>query len=158
MFNSDLRGFLYPLDPVRRQRQWQLERSIAKLGELRRQLVECISKRDSLAQGLEAQAARTAELWRTWPDPSTYSRFLSYLAVLQGRAQHADLAVAQLKVQVENAVQDCVRHQRRAELLERHRTNAAQFYASEEARRSASEADQDWSARRHLGTSGSVRL
>jgi hypothetical protein len=155
MAGADLRGFAYALEPVRRQRQWQFDAALARLGELRRQIAEWDVERERLRQECVAQAARAAQLWTLRVDPTAQARLLGYLAALQQRQVDAEREIAALNESVEIARQECAAQQQKLEVLDQHRSDTLKAFATEQHRKSGTQADQEWSARdshRSFGT------
>lgn len=147
MADADLRAFAYTLEPVRRQRQWQLDTAFARLGKLRGQVSECDAERGRLHQECLTQAALAARVWTTCADPAAQTGLLGYLAALQNRRADIERSLATLKERVEQARQACALQQQKLETLEQHRTKELKAFADQQHRKLAVQADQEWVAR-----------
>ena len=145
--SADLRGFAYALEPVRKHRQWQLDASIARLGDLRRELAECDARRDALQSECAAQAQGAGNLWGHRRDPATHGLLLGHLVALLQRKAQAERQAEALTHQINRQREQCAQLQRKLELLDQHRADAVQAYVLDQHRKSAAQADRDWSAR-----------
>lgn len=154
MAGADLRGFAYALEPLRQQRQWQLDAALARLGELRRQIGEWEAQRDALHQECQTQAARAARVWTARADPTAQRRLLGYLAALQQRHADAEREIAALGELAEQARRECATQQQKLEVLDQHRAETLKGYTVEQHRKSGVQADQDWAARQSHQSSG----
>lgn len=145
---ADLRRFEYPLEPIRRQRRWQLDALQAELGRVQQELddaghaVEVL--REQLQHGLEDAARGSAARL----DPARHARALGWLVRLRAEMAAAVLRADALRARRDEARMACARQQRKVDVLERHREDAVAAFTREEETREAAEADRDWLTRR----------
>lgn len=146
---TDLRSFRYALEPLRLQRDWQLEqrrlqlaRTLQQLQEEERALAEL---KQAHAQGSHAaQHTPGAQL-----DPIRHARSLAYLTQLQRRMAEQTKRVEAQRVLCEQAQQAYFQAHKNQESIDLHRNRALQEYAAEGVRLQAIESDRDWLARRN---------
>ncbi len=155
MAGTDLRAFAYPLEAVRRQRQWLLDAALARLSALRRQVDERVTERSRLYRECVAQAQLAARVWANYPNPAAQTGLLGYLAALQQRQIDAERALANLADQVKQAQQACALQQQKLEVLDQHRSEELKAFANQQHRKSGVQADHDWVARESHRKSGS---
>ena len=147
MASSEIRGFRYPLEPLRKRRGWELDLAMAAVAALRNQLDDKQAMRQAVEDESIAQGALAARAWAQRGDPSTQSRLLVYLAQLQERKAGIELAIAALHEQLALAQEEAQRSQQQVEMLERHRKEELELYRVGEQRKSIAEADRDWAMR-----------
>jgi chromosome segregation ATPase len=147
MAGADLRGFAYALESILRQRQWQFDAALARLGKLRRQIEEWDAEREKLQCECMAQAAQATRVWSTRADPAAQARLLGYLTALQQRRADAEREITALTELVKQAYQECAAQHQKLEALDQHRADSAKAYGIEQNRKSSAQSDQDWSAR-----------
>lgn len=145
---ADLRGFRYALEPLRLQRDWQLEQRRLQLLREQRQLREGELLLDELTQShaqasLDAQPHDGAQL-----DPERYARSLTYLALLRQRLVDQELKVELLNKQYKQTQKAYFQAHQNLEAISHHRDLALQEHAAEGLRLQAIESDHDWLARR----------
>ena len=150
MAPSELRGFRYALEPLRKRRGWELDLAVAAVATLRKHLHDKQAMRKAVEDESIAQSELAARAWTQRGDPSTQSRLLAYLTQLQERKAHIELAITALHEQLALAQQEVQRNQQDVEMLERHRSEEMEFYRLEEQRKSVAEADRDWAMRIEL--------
>ena len=147
MASSEVRGFRYPLEPLRKRRGWELDLAMTAVAALRKQLQDKQAMRQAAEDEAMAQGALAARAWTQRGDPSTQSRLLAYLAQLQERKATIELAIAALHEQLALAQQEAQRSQQQVEMLERHRKEELDLYRIGEQRKTIAEADRDWAMR-----------
>jgi hypothetical protein len=147
MASSEVRGFRYPLEPLRKRRGWELDLAMAAVAALRKQLDDKQATRQAVEDEAIAQGVLAARAWEQRGDPSTQTRMLAYLAQLQGRKAAIELAIAALHEQLVLAQQEAQRSQQQVEMLERHRKEELDLYRLGEQRKTIAEADRDWAMR-----------
>lgn len=155
MAGADLRGFEYALEPIRRQRQWQFDAALARLGKLQGEVARWDAERDRLHEECVVQAARASQVWTDRADPTAQARLLGYLAALQQRHADAEREIATLAARVDLARQECAAQQQKLEVLVQHRADTLKDYAVEQHRKAGAHADQEWVAQashRSFGT------
>lgn len=154
MASTDMRGFRYPLEPVRKRREWQLDAAMAQVAAVRKQLDECLAMWQRAEDEAVAQAGLAAQAWRHRSDPATQTRLLAFLARLQGDKARIESDIDRLRVELSTAQQEALRCQQHMETLQRHRTEVLSAYRIDQDRKSSVEADQDWTARRAVFMGG----
>lgn len=152
--SGDLRGFDYPLEPVRRQATWRLEALRAELGRVQRE-IEC--EEGNLAELRDRHAAQSrlvAEGAIARLDPAARGGLLGWLVELVRRIRQAEKALAALRARRTGVSEEYERQQRKVEAVERHREDCVAAYLLDAAAREANEADRDWLARLDVATAG----
>jgi hypothetical protein len=147
MGGTDMRGFSYALEPVRRRRAWDLEAALGRLGNLSRRLDEKRKAGEALRADCAAQALQASRAWTARPDPATHSRLLQYLVELHARTVEADREIDALVGEVRVARDQCASEQQALDVIDRHRGQMLGSYATEQERRFSAYADADWVAR-----------
>lgn len=147
----DLRRFEYPLEPVRRQRRWELEALQAELGRAQAAVELAEQEVQALRTQLREQSARAAANLVARLDPSSYPRALGWLVRLRESLVAAEERAATLRAERERLRRECLEQQRKVDVVERHREECVAEFAKEEGSRLASEADKDWLARAGAG-------
>jgi len=147
MPSIDLRGFRDALEPVRRQREWELDRAIARLAAARAAHLRSQESERAAQWETESQSQIAAQAWTRHGDPTARGRLLEFLVQLQQR--QIDIARQTAKLAGELAVAQAALLQRQQELeaLQRHRADALAEYRLEQDRRAAAQADDAWLAR-----------
>lgn len=145
--NIDLRGFEYPLEPLRRQRRWQLDALLAKLGSTQRE----ISLLEEQLQALQIRHARESQLaseaFAEVKDPHRHTHRLHWLARLRSTMLALGARVESLKGMRESLRKQCLTQHQKLEALEAHRQDALSEFARESASKLIREADRDWLCR-----------
>lgn len=157
--SSDLRGFVYALEPLLRQRQWRVDALQARLGRLQREVDDL---RQDLATFGDAQRAAGEEATRaflTAGDSHAHVRRLHWLVQLRDRRTLLEGRLDALHERRRVLREECRREQQTLEAIEAHRGDAVQDHTRDEAARSANEADRDWLVRMAVvaaSTSGGI--
>ncbi|KQV92870.1 hypothetical protein [Rhizobacter sp. Root1221] len=145
--SADRRGYVYPLEPLRLQAQWQLD-------ALQRDLADCAARlaasgKDRLAAQAQLDAAARAArpTSATGFDPALAHRRLAYLADAQKRI--AALVKTETETRTEHGEWQAKCHaaQLKVDAIERDSEERLQEHVAERARQQAVVADQDWLAR-----------
>jgi predicted nucleic acid-binding Zn-ribbon protein len=140
----DLRGFDYPLEPLRVRQQWQLDAQRVRLGTVLRELAETQQRLEDLRSQHGARSRELSDqLTRRW-DAAHHSGSLRWLARLRSSLQQLELEVAELQVLKSELGAQCLACQRRLDALDAHRDEMQSEFAREETGRAASEADREW--------------
>lgn len=150
MASTDMRGFRYTLEPVRKRREWQLDAAMARVAAVRKQLDECLAMRQRAEDEAVAQAGLAAQAWRDRGDPATQTRLLAYLTQLQSDKARIESDIDRLRAELSTAQHEVLRRQQHVETLQRHRTDVLGAYRMDQDRKTSAEADQDWTARMAL--------
>ncbi len=145
---ADLRSFRYALEPLRLQRDWQLEQRRLQLARALQQWQDeervLADLKQAHAQGSHAtQHPPGAQL-----DPAHLARSLAYLTQLQQRMAAQAKKVEAQRVKHDQAQQAYFQAHKDQEAIDRHRELALQEHAAEGLRQQAIESDRDWLARR----------
>jgi len=143
----DLRRFGYALEPLLRQRRWQLEALEARLARAAAEIREAESALADLRGRLEKERASAARTLAASLEPARHLRTLRFLAWLEGMVRDAERALAELRARRAELAAEHLGATRRVEALERHREECVADFVREEERRVASEADRDWLSR-----------
>ena len=154
MAGIDLRSFTFALEPVRQRKHWEFDAALARLANLRLQMVERETERHVLMAEYEARGERAARAWTIRPDPDARRRLVGYLALLQQRMADIEREIATLVTKLDTARRDCAAKQQMLDIIDEHRSDALRSYASEEQRKSATRADQDWTSRKSHQVTG----
>ncbi|MES2938210.1 MAG: hypothetical protein V4864_11045 [Pseudomonadota bacterium] len=144
---TDLRGFRYALESLRKRRQWQLDAALAQLAALRRRMADSEAARDALDRNAAEQSARAASTWTARADPIARTRSLAYLMQLQQQRAGIERQIVQLRDALAQAQAAVARRQQGLEMLQRHHKEELAMYRLGKDRKTGAEADQDWSAR-----------
>jgi hypothetical protein len=155
MAGMDLRSFTYALEPVRQRKHWEFDAALARLANLRLQMVERETERHALMAEYEARGERAARAWAIRPDPDARRRLVGYLALLQQRMADIERELAALVMKLDLARRDCAAKQKKLDVIEEHRSAALRSYTSEEHRKLATRTDQDWTSRTSRQGTGS---
>ncbi len=147
MASTDMRGFRYPLEPLRQRRAWLLDAAMARVVELRKRLDDTRDSRRRIEAQTVAEADQAARGWRLRSDPGTHMRLLVHLMRLQQRKVRTDADIIELSSQIAVAQRNALRMQQQVETLQRHRTEELGHYRIEQERKSSAQADHDWTAR-----------
>lgn len=143
----DLRRFEYALEPLRRQRQWQMDALYARLARIQRAVREADGELGALREAHDAQCRRAAEIFAERLDPSSQPRILQWLARSRLRTRAAEEVLAELEAERVRVGAACVQQQNKVDAMERHRDDCMSAYVQEEHGREAAEVDRDWLAR-----------
>jgi hypothetical protein len=147
MAGTDIRGFSYPLDPIRSLREWKLDMALAELGDLNRRLADKRAAGAALMEQCAAQALQATRSWTARSDPVAKTRALQYLATLHARAVRTQREIAALSHELRLARQQCVSEKDALELIEADRTKSLEAYARDKASKFSADVDADWIAR-----------
>ncbi|MGC3998554.1 MAG: flagellar FliJ family protein [Anaeromyxobacter sp.] len=150
----DLRGFEYELEPVRKQRQWQLEAVQAELGRVQRALEQAVRRVEELRAQHEEQGRCAARALQAKVDPGAYATCLRWLAQLRDGIAGASVTVAELEAERTQVLRSVLEHQQRVDVIEKHRDERQAEFVRDALARSARENDQEWLSRRHASRGG----
>ena len=146
---SDLRGFSYSLEPIRRKYQWQLDILHGKLGRKQKEIENQEAKIATLNEEYQTVVKKSAEGLLLKIDPSMHQHVLGYLSQLNARIE-IDRHKLQTLFEERNALRDaCLNQQKKLELTEQHRANCIKEFSAAEQTRQITEADRDWNAREY---------
>jgi flagellar export protein FliJ len=144
---SDVRGFSYSLEPVRRKYQWQLDILHGKLGRKQKEIDEQETMIATLNAEYQAVAKKSAEALLLKVDPSIHQHVLGYLSQLNARIESNQDDLKTLFEQRNVLREACLNQQKKLELTEQHRASCLKEFSAAEQSRQNTEADRDWNAR-----------
>ncbi len=148
---ADLRRFEYPLEPLRGQRQWELEALQAEHGRVVAAIAKATEELARLEALLAASAADAAPQAARL-DLEQRTRLLRWLKQLRGAQRAAAEKLESLEAERLEVLARCAAKQREVELLERQRGDCMEEFVLEETGREATEADRDWLSRLRLAS------
>lgn len=144
---SDLRGFRYPLEPLRQRARWQLDSCRAELAAVQRDIERALAERERLQDQQSALASHAAPRVMGAIDPAASQRCLAYLADGHRRLASTLARIGLLEAQRDVLAQRALEQQLKVDAMERHREeNVAQHIAAS-TQRAAAELDSAWLAR-----------
>jgi flagellar export protein FliJ len=144
---ADLRGFVYPLEAVMRQRQWQLDRVRNEWAKSQRATREARQRLSQLDTQHAIAREATVSAWSSRLDASLHRASLGYLARLQSTMQEVRQELQKLVQQQAQARDRYLQQRQRVDAIEHDRSEAATNYAKDRLRQQAIEADRDWLSR-----------
>lgn len=147
---ADLRGFVYPLEALRRRREAELDAAEARLGRAHRDRRQAEEALRALERRYGAGLAELARASAARLDPRAHAQGLRWVAGLRAEVQAADARVAGLERRRRDAALECLRRRRDLDVVERDRAARAAEHAREREAAGAREADQEWLARREV--------
>lgn len=143
----DLRRFAYPLEPLRRRREWDLDAARAELGRVQAELDAACREAEALAARQAQATRRVADGLAAGVDPANHRRALLWLAALRSQTKAAEARVASLRARRANVSARCLEAQRRLDVVVRHREECLADYGKDAQARDAADADREWLAR-----------
>lgn len=143
----DLRAFDYGLEPLRRQRQWQLDAARARLARAQHAIREAETALAAQQDHHRAQCDSLARASSRTLDLATRRPMLEWLAQSHAALAQAEADLTTLRDDARRIALDCTVAEQRLELIERHRSECLAQFAQEEQARQAAEADRDWLSR-----------
>jgi hypothetical protein len=144
----DVRGFQFALEPLWRQRQWELETLQCRLAEARRHGSEGRTALEALRLELQTQGRGASEALAQRLDPVRHASRLRWLSTLRSQVSMQEERVAELRREEVRLAADCAKQQNQVDAVEACRDDALADFARHEERRLAAESDRDWLARR----------
>lgn len=144
---ADLRGFDYPLEPLRVRQQWQLDALRVRLGTVLRKLTDAQQRLEDLRSQHTARSRELSDhVSRRW-DVAHHGGSLRWLAQLRSMLQQLEGEIAELRALKSDLGAQCLACQHRLDVLDTHRNEVQSDFAREETRRTANEADREWLTR-----------
>ncbi|MFS2053920.1 hypothetical protein ACEN9J_11260 [Variovorax sp. Varisp41] len=143
----DIRGFSYPLEPVRQRQQWQLDRCLAALGRAQKLLDQTEVQLKQLRETHDGQARALSEATLRRLDPGAHRRALGYLTHLRERSNEVETLRDTQRLARDELRRECTERRLRLDGLDRHKEDALAEFAHEIRQRNANEQDRDWLAR-----------
>jgi hypothetical protein len=147
---GDLRGFTYPLEPLARRIQWQLDALNAELAKVQHQLASVRAEQAATEDLYQQACEKLGRQLQVRVDSSMHQAGLLYLGQLQAllkKLQEQQRALDKTRVQV---LQMCRAAEARLEGLRSHESGVVDIYLREQSRLHAAEADRDWIIRQAL--------
>ncbi|KHK58664.1 hypothetical protein PI87_02665 [Ralstonia sp. A12] len=145
--HADLRGFEYALEPLRQQRQWRLDKLLADLGSLQRDIARARAELDRLQARHREHAQAISDAIQRHFDMDVYRRGLHWLAGLRSQMLEQEAALETLLLKKEGMQKACVDAQQKLDVMERHRDDSIVDYVQAQSSRALAQADQDWIGR-----------
>jgi len=146
----DVRGFIYPLEPIRQRQQWRLDKTMVELARAQQAILETEAEMTGLQHAHDRQAAAVARALPQRLDPAAHRRALDYLANLRRQWQQLEVQRDNQRVARDLLRQECLAQQVRLDGLTHHKEDALTAYADEIRHRNSNEQDRDWLARSSL--------
>lgn len=153
----DLRRFDYALEPLRRQRQWQLEALQAELGRVLRRIEESQRALEKRRSRHQEQSERAARALTERLDPSTYPRLLQWLAAERRSIKATEESLSEMEGECKRVRARLLAQQQKVEAIEKHREDCVEEFARQEEGRVLSEGDREWLARREWAVTVKAR-
>lgn len=144
---GDLRGFKYPLEPLARRTQWELDELNGKLAKAQHELATARAELggvESLHKQVSDNLGRHLQLRL---DSSRHQAGLLYLAQLQASMKKLQAQVDALDTVRTELLQLCCAAETRLEGLRSHESAVIDTYLREQSYLHAAEADRDWMTR-----------
>ncbi|CBJ37729.1 protein of unknown function [Ralstonia solanacearum CMR15] len=143
----DLRGFEYAMEPLRQQRQWQMEKLLADLGRLQHDISQAQADLERLRSEYEDHARSAADAAHQRFNIDTHRRGLNWLIALRTQMLEKESRLDALQRQKLDIQQACVVAQQKVDVIEQHRDESIADYVQAQNGRLLAQADQDWMAR-----------
>lgn len=143
----DLRGFVYELEPLRRQRQWKLDTLLARLGRIQVAIQEAQESIEQMKHEQLHQSREAAASFIQRRDPDHHLRCLAWLTHLKAGILAAESRLHDLEAERSKLRILCLVQKQKVDVVELHREESVIEFTREEAGRIATEADRDWMAR-----------
>nr|EUJ15102.1 hypothetical protein RSP673_07540 [Ralstonia solanacearum P673] len=143
----DLRGFEYPMEPLRQQRQWHMETLLADLGRLQHDISQTQADLERLRIEYEDHARSAADAAHQRFDIDIHRRGLNWLIALRTQILEKESRLHALQRQKLDIQQACVAAQQKVDVIEQHRDEFIADYVQAQNGRLLAQADQDWMAR-----------
>lgn len=140
----DLRGFHWPLLPLERKLAWERDASQARLAQASHAVQQCRRQVLELQSEHDRHAASAASGLRQTVDPQVHRQSLYYLAAIQARWGSAAEGLRRLEQGLDNARQECIRHERQLETVLALHTASLRAHLRTVAFRQYKEADLAW--------------
>ena len=144
----DLRRFRWPLAPLQRKMEWELEAAKVRLAKLQGEAQQAASRLERLEAARAEQSAVAARLMHAQANAPAYVRGLGYLSVLATRIAEAARQRQVVHEMADQARTECLACQRRLDVLVAAREGAIDHHVREALRQQAREADAAWLALR----------
>jgi flagellar export protein FliJ len=150
---TDARAFPYPLEPLRRRREWELETARLVLGratgavELARRRLRALEVRFAAARSHAALHAEQAAGFSLHGQRVAATYFTALLRAIESAAED----VRRLEVERERAMREVLAASIAFETVDRHRAAARAEHEGEVRRREFAVADESWTQRSGTG-------
>lgn len=144
---ADLRAFRWPLAPLERKLEGELETARTALGALRQEEADLIGDVEALERTLSEQARHAATDSEQVLDAHRYYGRLHYLAGLVEQIAQRTATATRLRERIEVASKVCIVRDVKLGCVRRLRESATDTYAREQMRRESREADLAWLTR-----------
>lgn len=145
--SSAARNYHYPLEPLQRKHQWQLEAAQARLGQCEAAHVAALTHLGALQaeHAASAAAARARTLIRL--DPDAQRATLTYLLQVGTRIRMQEHAIDEIEQRRRQLRTDCLSEHGKLEAFERDHERCLAEWSHAWQIREGHEQDRDWNAR-----------
>lgn len=150
----DLRGFEYAMEPLRKQRQWRMEKVIADLGRLQHDISQAQAELERLRTEYRDRAHSAASAAHQRFDIDNHRRGLHWLAVMRTQILEKESRLDALQSQKSELQQVLVLVQQKLDVIEQHRDESIADYKQAQNGRLLAQADQGWITRRSSRSEG----
>ncbi len=144
---GDLRGFKYPLEPLARRAQWELDELNGKLAKAQHELASARAALSATKSLHRQTSEKLGQQLQVRLDASMHQAGLLYLAQLQASMEKIQAQVAVLDKARDGFLLLCRAAETRLEGFRSHESAVIDTYVREQSRLHATEADRDWMTR-----------
>lgn len=145
--STDLRGFRFALEPVRRRQTWQFEALQHRVARKQKEVVQAESTLNGMRQEWGAAHERVTKDIARRLSPDVHRQNLVWLAHLQQNIHSTQLALEQLVQDRKMLLTELNKLQASLQVLAHHQQSCIEAYTLDEERRQTTVADQEWMAR-----------
>lgn len=142
----DLRGFEYPLEPLRKQRQWQLDTLLSRLGKIQHSIQETNDALSVLQSEYIVQCQNVARSYSMKIDPCCHERSLQWLVQQKTQIRISEEHLSFLEKKRLGVWNLVFSQQNKVDVIEAHRDESATSFAQELSGKLATQADREWLA------------
>lgn len=145
--STEVRGFHYALEPLRKRQTWHLERVQANLGLATREVVNATGELERRNEQLGEQHTQVLDGLTQSMDPALHRHGLRWLVRLREEIAIAQTLLQELRDKRSRLQADYRVQQNKLAVIDRHRDACLVDYALTQQNRSAAAADSEWLAR-----------
>lgn len=143
----DMRGFRYPLDPIRTRLRWELDSLRERFRQARETAEVAASQLDALNEEMTGISCEPDKRFVKRFDPRQHEIHIGYFSDLRRRIEKQSLNVSALFQRCEEIRDDCARKEREQEAVEAHRARCLEQFRELEQAKQHAENDRDWITR-----------
>jgi hypothetical protein len=151
----DLRGFNYPLEPLLKRQQWNLDALQLKLGRLEKAAGAATVSRTVTQAAYDEHARDVRKGPGVALEPAAYGRTLAHLAGLQAEIARLNLRLEELRQERRALQAEYLSTQVKMNIAKTHKQECLLDYAASQQNRLDSERDREWLARAAHARTGS---